>query len=148
MVARKMNTATSTHPIELDATITALGNIWSQSFLQLHDPNTTEEDVAAAAAAASALLRQVLRLSREQTTIIISQEQLRHIKREDATTDTVSNLVNELRVDITAKFDSIHALLMPIAHSVNVITEQLTNHDNRITQLERDMQEIRKHLND
>lgn len=145
-----MNTATSTsiQPIELDATITALGNIWLQSFLQLHNPNTTDEDVIATAAAASALLRQVLRLSREQTTIIISQEQLRHIKREDATTDTVSQLVSELRTDIGAKFDSIHALLQPIATSVNVITEQLTNHDTRISQLERDMQLLREYLHD
>jgi molybdopterin converting factor small subunit len=150
MVAREMNTATSTsiQPIELDATITALGNIWLQSFLQLHNPNTTDEDVIATAAAASALLRQVLRLSREQTTIIISQEQLRHIKKEDATTDTVSQLVSELRTDIGAKFDSIHTLLQPIANSVNAITEQLTNHDTRITQLEHDMQLLKGYLHD
>lgn len=143
-----MNTATSIQPIELDATITALGNIWLQSFLQLHNPNTTDEDVIATAAAASALLRQVLRLSREQTTVIIAQEQLRHIKKEDTTTDTVSQIVGELRADITAQFNSVHLLLAPIAESLTRITEQLNNHDSRISQLERDMQLLREYLHD
>ena len=145
-----MNTATSTsiQPIELDATITALGNIWLQSFLQLHNPNTTDEDVIATAAAASALLRQVLRLSREQTTVIIAQEQLRHIKKEDTTTDTVSQIVSELRADITAQFNSVHLSLAPIAESLTRITEQLNNHDSRISQLERDMQLLREYLHD
>lgn len=139
-----MNAANSINPIELDATITALGNIWLQSFLQLHDPTTKEEDVIATATAASALLRQVLRLSREQTTIIISQEQLRHLKKEDSMT----NLLQELRQDIALKFEGIYALLQPIASNISIITEQLTHHDTRITQLEHDMQLLKGYLHD
>ena len=145
-----MNTATSTsiQPIELDATITALGNIWLQSFLQLHNPNTTDEDVIATAAAASALLRQVLRLSREQTTVIIAQEQLRHINNEDKTSKTVETLVKDLQADIQRQFTDVQTMLQPIATSINAMTEQLSNHDNRIAQLEREMLLMREKLHD
>ena len=142
-----MNAANSINPIELDATITALGNIWLQSFLQLHDPTTKEEDVIATATAASALLRQVLRLSREQTTII-SQEQLRHLKREDSLSESMTNLLQELRQDIALKFEGIYALLQPIANNISIITEKLTHHDTRITQLEHDMQLLKGYLHD
>lgn len=132
----------SFEPNELDSTVTALGNIWKQAFSQLRNPDATDENIESLSIASTELLRQVLRLSREKTTSVISREQLRHLNTEDKYDDRVIEtqaMFKELHGIVVEGFAHVDQLIKPVLEQLTATTE---DHEARIVVLETRVREL------